>query len=273
MAIPVAMTIAGSDSGGGAGIQADLKTFAMHCVHGTSAITCITAQNTQGVTRVDALPPEAVAAQIEAVAVDMKVAALKTGMMLNGAIARTVTRKIVGMGWANVVVDPVAVSRTGAVLLEPEALAALGEFLVPIAAVVTPNRYEAQLLAQMEIHTLADMEEAARRIYGLGPRAVLIKGGAMPGELKALDLWYDGDNLTPLRTETIDTRHTHGTGCTLAAAIAARLALGSDPYTAARQAKTYVTRALQHAFNPGQGQGPVGHFFPLLSTYSSGQAN
>ncbi|MGQ9866701.1 MAG: bifunctional hydroxymethylpyrimidine kinase/phosphomethylpyrimidine kinase [Pseudanabaenaceae cyanobacterium] len=265
MSIPVAMTIAGSDSGGGAGIQADLKTFAMHCVHGTSAITCITAQNTQGVTRVDALPPEAVAAQIEAVAVDMKVAALKTGMVLNRAIARIVAKKIAGMGWQNVVVDPVAVSRTGAVLLEPEALAALAEFLVPLAAVVTPNRYEAQLFAQMEIHTLADMTEAARRIYRLGPRAVLIKGGAMPADLQAVDLWYDGQTAEPLHTETVPTRNTHGTGCTLAAAIAARLALGSDPYTAACQAKTYVTRALQHAFNPGQGQGPVGHFFPLLS--------
>ncbi|HAN46081.1 MAG TPA: bifunctional hydroxymethylpyrimidine kinase/phosphomethylpyrimidine kinase [Cyanobacteria bacterium UBA8156] len=258
------MTIAGSDSGGGAGIQADLKTFAMHCVHGTSAITCITAQNTQGVTRVDALPPAAVAAQIEAVAVDMKVAALKTGMMLNAAIAQTVAKKIVGMGWDNVVVDPVAVSRTGAILLEPEALAALKECLVPLAAVVTPNRYEAQLLAQMEIHTFADMEEAARRIYRFGPRAILIKGGAMADDLKAVDLWYDGQTLAPLRTETVDTDHTHGTGCTLAAAIAAQLALGRDPYTAARQAKTYVTRALQHAFNPGQGQGPIGHFFPLL---------
>ncbi|MFQ3680106.1 MAG: bifunctional hydroxymethylpyrimidine kinase/phosphomethylpyrimidine kinase, partial [Pseudanabaenaceae cyanobacterium] len=196
-------------------------------------------------------------------AVDMKVAALKTGMMLNEAIARTVAKKIVAMGWQNAVIDPVAVSRTGAVLLAPEALAALREVLVPLAAVVTPNRYEAQLLAEMEIYTLTDMEAAARRIYRLGPRAVLIKGGAMPNDLKAVDLWYDGQTFEALHTETVDTRHTHGTGCTLAAAIAARLALGSDPYTAVCQGKAYVTAALKHAFNPGQGQGPVGHFFPL----------
>ncbi|NJK60066.1 MAG: bifunctional hydroxymethylpyrimidine kinase/phosphomethylpyrimidine kinase [Oscillatoriales cyanobacterium SM2_1_8] len=258
------MTIAGSDSGGGAGIQADLKTLAMHCVHGTSAITCITAQNTQGVTRVDALPPEAVAAQIEAVAIDMKVVALKTGMVLNAAIARIVAKKIAALGWQNTVVDPVAVSRAGAILLAPEALVALRESLLPLAAIVTPNRYEAQLLAEMEVNTLADMEAAARTIYRLGPRAVLVKGGAMVGDLKGVDVWYDGQHLEVLRTEAIDTPHTHGTGCTLSAAIVARLALGDAPLPAVRQAKTYLTAALRASFNPGQGQGPVGHFFPLL---------
>lgn len=262
--IPIAMTIAGSDSGGGAGIQADLRTFSFHCVHGTSVLTCITAQNTQGVTRVDAMSPEAVTAQFETVMVDMRVGAIKTGMLLNQEIVKTVAKKFVAFGLGNVVVDPVMVSRTGAQLLDDDAVKAMTDLLIPLAAIATPNRYEAQILAEMEIHTLADMQTAAQQIYKLGARSVLIKGGAMSGSLKAVDVWFDGDRFEVLQTEAIDTQHTHGTGCTLSAAIAANLALGKPHFQAVQEAKNYVTEALKYGLAIGRGQGPVGHFYPLL---------
>lgn len=262
--IPVALTIAGSDSGGGAGIQADLRTFAFHRVHGTSALTCITAQNTLGVTRVDALPPAAVAAQIEAVVSDIGVQATKTGMLLNQAIIAEVARQIKAVELKNLVVDPVMVSRTGAQLIDDEAIATLRADLIPLATVLTPNRYEAQILTGLEITTLEGMQTAARQIYELGTQAVLIKGGGMTGELRGVDVWFDGQQLETLTTEMVETTNTHGTGCTLAAAIAANLALGKDPLTATRLAKDYVTNALKHSLAIGKGQGPVGHFFPLL---------
>lgn len=262
--IPVAMTIAGSDSGGGAGIQADLRTFAFHQVHGTSALTCITAQNTLGVTRVDALPAEAVVAQMEAVVTDIGVQATKTGMLLNQAIIAAVAAQVLTLNLQNLVVDPVMVSRTGAQLIADAAIAALRENLIPLATLLTPNRYEAQILADMEIHSLTDMDTAARKIHQLGAKAVLVKGGGMAGELRGLDVWFDGSQLEVLQTEQVDTPHTHGTGCTLSAAIAANLALGQAPLTATHAAKAYVTQALKHSLAIGQGQGPVGHFFPLF---------
>ena len=262
--IPIAMTIAGSDSGGGAGIQADLRTFAFHCVHGTSVLTCITAQNTQGVTRVDAMSTESVTAQFEAVMTDMRVGAIKTGMLLNQEIIRIIAKKLIAFGFGNVVVDPVMVSRTGAELLDKDAIKTIRDVLIPLAAIATPNRYEAQILADMEIHTLEDMQSAAQKIYKLGARSVLVKGGAMTDDLKALDVWFDGDRLEVLQTEVIDTQHTHGTGCTLSAAIAANLALGKPRSQAVHEAKNYVTEALKYPLAIGQGQGPVGHFFPLL---------
>jgi hydroxymethylpyrimidine/phosphomethylpyrimidine kinase len=266
---PVALTIAGSDSGGGAGIQADLRTFAFQRVHGTSALTCVTAQNTLGVNRVDALPPEAVAAQIEAVVQDIGVQGIKTGMLLNAEIVREVARQVERWALQPLVVDPVMVSRTGAKLLAEEAIQAIRERLIPLAQVVTPNRYEAQILAGMELQSLADMETAARRIHALGCKAVLVKGGGMPGELQGVDVWFDGERLEVLKSERILTRHTHGTGCTLSAAIAAQLAWGKDPLTATLLAKAYVTEALRHPLAIGAGQGPVGHFYPLLASSSS----
>ncbi|MFZ4730832.1 MAG: bifunctional hydroxymethylpyrimidine kinase/phosphomethylpyrimidine kinase [Pseudanabaena sp.] len=266
--IPIAMTIAGSDSGGGAGIQADLRTFAFHLVHGTSVLTCVTAQNTQGVTRVDALSVESVTAQFETVMIDMRIGAIKTGMLLNQEIIKTVAKKLVAFGFGNVVVDPVMVSRTGAQLIDDDALKIMGELLIPLAAIATPNRYEAQILAGMEIHTLEDMQAAAQRIYKLGARSVLLKGGGMSGDLKAVDVWFDGDRLEVLRTEVIETIHTHGTGCTLSAAIAANLALGKSRFQSVVDAKNYVTEALKYALAIGKGQGPVGHFFPLLNNFA-----
>ncbi|MDY7012451.1 MAG: bifunctional hydroxymethylpyrimidine kinase/phosphomethylpyrimidine kinase [Cyanobacteriota bacterium] len=260
----VALTIAGSDSGGGAGIQADLRTFSFHCVHGTSAVTCVTAQNTSGVLRVDALPAEAVEAQIEAVVEDIGVQAVKTGMLLNAEIIETVVRQVERWGLKALVVDPVMVSRTGAQLIDDRAIATLKTVLCPRAAILTPNRYEAQILSGVEIARLEDLKRAARKIRDLGAAAVLMKGGGMTGELRGVDLWFDGTGFEILKTETVETRNTHGTGCTLSAAIAANLALGRDPLSAARFAKNYVTSALKAAIAIGRGTGPVGHFFPLL---------
>lgn len=260
---PVAMTIAGSDSGGGAGIQADLRTFAFHRVHGTSALTCITAQNTLGVTRVDALPAAAVTAQIAAVIEDIGVQAVKTGMLLNQEIIAAVAEQAIDL--PNLVVDPVMVSRTGAQLIDDTAVATLRERLIPLATILTPNRYEAQMLSGLAINTLEDMQAAAQQILQLGTQAVLVKGGGMQGNLRGVDIWFDGTHLEVLRTETIDTTDTHGTGCTLAAAIAANLAQGEDLFSAVKLAKRYVTSALHHALRIGKGQGPIGHFFPLLS--------
>ncbi|MBE9012531.1 bifunctional hydroxymethylpyrimidine kinase/phosphomethylpyrimidine kinase [Pseudanabaenaceae cyanobacterium LEGE 13415] len=260
--ISIALTIAGSDSGGGAGIQADLRTFAFHCVHGTSALTCITAQNTLDVTRVDALPPEAVTAQIEAVLQDIGVQAAKTGMLLNEGIITAVSEQAPNI--PNLVVDPVMVSRTGAQLIDDAAIEALKTLLIPQAIVLTPNRYEAQLLSGIEISTLADMQKAAQRIFELGAKSVLVKGGGMRDELRGVDVWFDGSQCETIAVERVNTKHTHGTGCTLAAAIAANLALGKDLRSSIQAAKQYVTSALEYALAIGQGQGPVGHFFPLL---------
>ena len=262
---PVALTIAGSDSGGGAGIQADLRTFAFHRVHGTSALTCITAQNTCGVTRVDALSPEAVAAQIEAVVSDLDVQSAKLGMLLTAEIMQVVAQAISGSPVKNWVLDPVMVSRTGAQLIDEVAIATLREALIPLATILTPNRYEAQILSGIEIQTLADMEAAARKIHPLGAQVVLVKGGGMPDALRGVDVWFDGNQLLTLTTETVDTSDTHGTGCTLSAAIAANLALGHEPLAAVHKAKDYVTQALHHSLRIGKGQGPIGHFYPLLS--------
>lgn len=262
--IPVALTIAGSDSGGGAGIQADLRTFAFHCVHGTSALTCITAQNTLGVMRVDALPPESVSAQIEAVVQDIGVQAAKTGMLLNQGIISAVSEKVSAI--SNLVVDPVMVSRTGAQLIDDTAIVALKTLLIPQALILTPNRYEAQLLSGIEINSLETMEKAAQKIAELGARTVLVKGGGMSGELRGVDVWFDGTHCETFTTRSVDTKHTHGTGCTLSAAIAANLALGKELRSAIEAAKNYVTTALGYSLAIGQGQGPVGHFFPLLQS-------
>lgn len=263
--VKVALTIAGSDSGGGAGIQADLRTFAFHCVHGTSALTCVTAQNTLEVTRVDALPTAAVVAQIQAVVQDIAVQAVKTGMLLNQEIITAVVEQIKVLGIDNLVVDPVMVSRTGAQLIDNAAVATLRDTLIPLAAVVTPNRYEAQILSGLEIHTLDEMRAAAQRIHQLGAKAVLVKGGGMAGNLRGVDVWFDGHQLETLTTTLVDTTNTHGTGCTLAAAIAANLALGNDLITSVQRAKTYVTTALKYAYAVGKGPGPVGHWFPIVT--------
>jgi hydroxymethylpyrimidine/phosphomethylpyrimidine kinase len=261
--VPIALTIAGSDSGGGAGLQADLRTFSFHCVHGASVVTCVTAQNTQGVTRVDAMTSESVTAQIEAVLMDLRVGAFKTGMLLNVEIMKTVARKITAFGLGNFVLDPVMVSRTGAKLIAQDAMDTIVSHLIPLAAIITPNRYEAQILANMSIENLADMKTAAQKIHQLGCRHVLVKGGGMEQSHKGVDVWYDGNDWEVLTTELIDTPHTHGTGCTLAAAITANLAQGKGLHQSVIEAKNYVTNALRFSLAIGHGQGPVGHFYQL----------
>ena len=264
--VPVALTIAGSDSGGGAGIQTDLRTFAFHCVHGTSAITCVTAQNTVGVTRVDAMAAESVVAQIQAVVEDIGVQAAKTGMLLNQEIIAAVAQQIAAYKIDNLVVDPVMVSRTGAQLIDDNAVQTLRNTLIPQAAIITPNRYEAQILSGLEIASLVDMQAAAEIMHReLGVRAVLVKGGGMSGSLRGVDVLFNGEKFEILTTKQVETKNTHGTGCTLSAAIAANLALGKDLWTAAQAAKEYVTNALTYSLDIGKGQGPVGHFFPLLT--------
>lgn len=267
--VPTALTIAGSDSGGGAGIQADLRTFSFHRVHGTSALTCVTAQNTQGVTRVDVLPPVAVAAQVEAVVRDMAPAATKTGMLVNRDIILQVAALVRELRLSPLVVDPVMISRAGSKLLDDAAMGALREALLPLATLATPNRHEAQALAGMPVDTLEHMQEAARRIHRLGARAVLVKGGAMPGALRGTDVLFDGEHMEVLAGPAVDTPNTHGTGCTLSAAVAARLTLGEPLPEAVRRAKAYVTEALRHPLAVGQGNGPIGHFFPLLTRAST----
>ncbi|MBW4509215.1 MAG: bifunctional hydroxymethylpyrimidine kinase/phosphomethylpyrimidine kinase [Scytonematopsis contorta HA4267-MV1] len=263
--VPVALTIAGSDSGGGAGIQADLRTFAFHCVHGTSAVTCITSQNTLGVKRVDAMQPEAVVAQIQAVVEDIGVQATKTGMLLNKEIIAVVSKQVQNLNLSNLVVDPVMVSRTGAQLIDDDAVKILRSALIPLATIVTPNRYEAQILSGLEINSLDSMKKAAEVIHKeLSLKTILVKGGGMRGSLRCVDIYFDGENLETLFTQPVDTKNTHGTGCTLSSAIAANLALGQNLLTSVKRAKEYVTTALTYALDIGSGQGPVGHFFPLL---------
>lgn len=263
--IPVVLTIAGSDSGGGAGIQADLRTFAFHCVHGASALTCVTAQNTVAVNRVDALPPQAVIAQLEAVVEDMGVQAVKTGMLLNVEIIKAVSDRLQALQLRPLVVDPVMVSRNGNQLIDQQAVRVLQQELIPQATLVTPNRYEAQLLTGVEIDSLEKMKEAAETLkWQSGVQAVLIKGGGMTGELRGVDVLLDDRGITVLKTECIDTSNTHGTGCTLSAAIAANLAIGHSIPDAVLKAKNYVTEALKWSLDIGQGTGPVGHFFPLM---------
>jgi len=256
--VRTALTIAGSDSGGGAGIQADLKTFSALGVFGMSAITAITAQNTTAVTAVFELPPDLVAAQIDAVLTDIGADAVKTGMIANSEIIRVVAAKIREYGISALVVDPVMVATSGDRLLREDAVAALKADLIPLATVVTPNLPEAEMLTGGTVATLSEMRDAARAIVGLGARSALVKGGHLDGD--AVDIFYDGTDFAELRAKRIDTTSTHGTGCTLAAAIAALLARGEPLPAAINGAKTYLTAALEHAFPLGHGHGPVHHF-------------
>ncbi len=258
---PVVLTVAGSDSGGGAGLQADLRTFASWHVHGTVVVTAVTAQNSQGVTRVDALSSEAVTAQFQALISDIRIQALKTGVLVNAELVATVAQCLPQLPTQNIVVDPVMVSRAGSVFVDEPTITAIKTRLVPQAQILTPNRYEAQILAGIEIKTLEDMRVAAKKILALGCGAVLVKGGAMAGELRGLDLWCTPNTCEILQTATVDTPHTHGSGCTLAAAITATLAWGEHPLIAVQKAKQFVTEALRYSYPLGSGQGPLGHFY------------
>jgi hydroxymethylpyrimidine/phosphomethylpyrimidine kinase len=260
--IPTALTIAGSDSGGGAGIQADLKTFAALGVYGASALTAVTAQNTVGVITAEPLSADLVTAQIEAVAGDIAVHATKTGMLASAAIVEAVAAAIQELELPLVVVDPVMMAKSGDRLLDADALLALRVELLPRALVVTPNLPEAEVLADMRIARAEDIREAARRIHALGPRAVVIKGGHGQGP-DLVDLLFDGREFLEFHTPRIDTRNTHGTGCTFASAIAAHLAKGWSLAAATEAAQQYVAGAIRHGLAIGRGQGPVNHFWKV----------
>ena len=263
--IASAMTIAGSDSGGGAGIQADLKTFAALGVYGTSVLTAITAQNTVAVTAVHEVPVDVIAAQIDAVATDIGVDAVKTGMLSSGAIIECVAdslNKHSGIpGLKRLVVDPVMVAKSGDTLLREDAVGALRDRLLPLAAVVTPNIPEAETLTGRSIVTDNDVRKAAQAIVAMGAASVVVKGGHRAGP--ATDLYYDGSSFREFTSPRIETANTHGTGCTFASAVAAGLANGLTTEEAVGQAKEFVTEAIRRSFPIGQGHGPLNHFYKL----------
>jgi hydroxymethylpyrimidine/phosphomethylpyrimidine kinase len=255
-----ALTIAGSDSGGGAGIQADLKTFAAHGVFGTSAITAVTAQNTRGVVCCQALAADLVIAQIEAVAGDLGADAVKIGMLANAAIVEAVAATIQALDLPQVVVDPVMVAKGGDRLLEEDAVAVMRSELLPTAHVITPNVPEAEVLAEMPIRSIDDMREAGERILRSGPRVVLVKGGHLDGP-DSVDVACTEGGTFELRRPRIVSRHTHGTGCTLSSAIAANLARGLTDREALEAARDYLDGAIRHAPGLGNGHGPLNHFW------------
>ena len=259
--MPVALTIAGSDSGGGAGIQADLKTFAVLGVHGTSAITAITAQNTMGVTDILELPVSLVREQIKVVVEDIGVEAAKTGMLSSAAIIATVADAIERHRIHNLVVDPVMVAKGGARLLRDDAVEALRERMIPLAAVVTPNLPEAEAMLGRRIQTLDERRQAARDLVALGAGAAVVKGGH--AENDATDVFFDGSRLVELTAQRVPTGNTHGSGCVFSAAIAAWLARGADPLQAAREAKDFITQAIAASLEIGSGHGPVNPLFAL----------
>jgi hydroxymethylpyrimidine/phosphomethylpyrimidine kinase len=265
--VPRALTIAGSDSSAGAGIQADLKTFAALGVYGLSVITAITAQNTLGVRATEDVAPALVEAQIEAVLEDIGAGVAKTGMLASPLTVEVVARQVRKWG-LHLVVDPVIIATSGAPLLRPEAVALLRSQLLPLAEVVTPNLPEAEVLTGQRVERLDDMRAAAAAIFDLGARHVVVKGGhlgqAQGGQAQGTaptDIYFDGQHFIELRAERIQTLHTHGTGCTFSAAIAAFLARGMSMEEAVVGAKHYITGAISHAPGLGHGHGPVGHFW------------
>lgn len=257
-----ALTIAGSDSGAGAGIQADLKTFASLGVFGSSVLTAVTAQNTVEVAAIAEVPEEVVIAQIDTVLEDIGANAIKTGMLSGKAIIQNTADRLEAWGVPHLVVDPVMISKTGVPLLQPDAMRALVKDLLPHATIITPNVPEAQELSKREIRTPEDAQDAAKAIRELGPDIVIVKGGHMEGPA-AIDLVYIDDEFIPIEGERIQTKNTHGTGCTFSAAITAFLAMGIDQLESIQLAKRYIENALRHSYAIGEGHSPVNHFAPL----------
>ena len=263
--IPIALTVAGSDPSGGAGIQADLKTFSALGAYGAAVMTALTAQNTRGVTGIHNVPPEFVALQIDTVFADLQIDAVKIGMISTAEIARAVAASLRGAGARNVVLDPVMVAKSGDALLDPTAVGAVRDELVPLSTVVTPNLPEAGVLLGGEApRTVAEMREAARALHRLGPAFVYLKGGHLGGD-ESPDLLFDGSVMVELPARRVHTSNTHGTGCTLASAIAALLPQRPDVRSAAEEAKAYLTAAIAASgrLRVGRGHGPVHHFHRL----------
>jgi len=260
MTVPVVLTVAGSDSGGCAGIQADLRTFSALRVHGTTAITAITAQNTCEVREVLPLPSTIIARQIEAVAEDLKPAAVKTGMVATPEVVFTIARKFRELQLPNIVVDPVMLSTSGSSLIHDDAIRVLVSNLIPLAETVTPNLAEAEILTGFRIRSIPEMKKAAARILEFGAATVVIKGGHSSDEKESIDVYFDGRDFRLLRSHRVETIHTHGGGCSFAAAIAAHLAKGAGIGVAVSRAKEFISRAIAHSYPVGQGPGPIGHF-------------
>jgi hydroxymethylpyrimidine/phosphomethylpyrimidine kinase len=262
-----ALTIAGSDNSGGAGIQADLKTFTAFGVYGMSVIAAVTAQNTQGVLGFEEVSHGLIAAQIESIMSDIGTDAAKTGMLSSAAIVNLVAEHVRRLRIPNLVVDPVMVAKGGDALLAPEAREAVKSVLLPLALVVTPNTPEAEALTGHTIASVEDMRGAARDLHAMGVRWALVKGGHLPLEGDAVDVVYDGHEFTELRSPRFPTKNTHGTGCTLSAAIAAGLAKGRDPLSAIRRAKQYVSRAIETSLAIGHGHGPTNHLVDVTTNW------
>ncbi|MNP06910.1 Hydroxymethylpyrimidine/phosphomethylpyrimidine kinase [compost metagenome] len=260
MSIYKALTIAGSDSGGGAGIQADLKTFQELGVYGMSAITAITAQNTLGVQGVFPMSSEAIEMQLDSVGSDLEPNAIKTGMLFSEDIIRSVADKRKQYHWRNFVIDPVMVAKGGSPLLQQAAVQAVIQYLLPLALITTPNLPEAEVLTGMSIHTLSDREEAAKVIHQMGSRYVVIKGGHDTSTEQVVDLIFDGQDYLYMENRRIETRHTHGTGCTYSAAITAEIAKGQSVPEAIQVAKAFIQSAIEDQLGIGMGHGPTNHF-------------
>ena len=261
-AVARALTIAGSDSGGGAGIEADLKTLTALGVYGMAAITSVTAQNTQTVSLIHDLPPAFIAEQIDLVASDIGVDAAKTGMLSSADIVEAVAESIERNGIGRLVVDPVMVSKSGDALLHESAQDAMRRRMLPLAWVLTPNVPEAEVLSGLRIHGIKDLAAAAETILALGPRYVLMKGGHLDSN-DATDVLYGPDGVKEFSAPRIDTKNTHGTGCTYSAAITAYLAMGYDTPQAVARAKDYLTTAIERSLSLGHGHGPLNHFWPV----------
>ena len=255
------LTIAGSDSSGGAGIQADLKTFSAHGVFGMSVITAITAQNTQGVFGVQDVSVDMIEKQIDAIFDDIEVHALKIGMVSQIETIKAIAQKLKQYNPQNIVIDPVMISKSGYDLLVPEAKETLISDLLPLATIATPNIPEAEVISGNNINNLEQMQQAAIKIHKLGVKNVLIKGGHMKDD--ATDVLYDGKEFKYFKTERINTKNTHGTGCTLSSAIASNLAKGCTVEKAVATAKDYITTAIKHSLSLGKGVGPTNHFYTL----------
>lgn len=257
------LTIAGSDTCGGAGIQADLKTFSAQGTYGMSVITAVTVQNTQGVFGCQDISPEIIRGQIDAIYSDIKVSAVKIGMVSQIETIHAIADKLEEHQAKNIVVDPVMISKSGFDLMQPDAKDTLIQRLIPLAYVVTPNLPEAEVITDMKINDLPSMEESARRIFAMGAKNVLIKGGHLEDD--ATDLLFDGEKVILLHSHRIETKNTHGTGCTLSSAIAANLAKGKSVEESVRIAKAYITVAIDHSLAIGKGVGPTNHFYELYN--------